>query len=80
MRVFATEEKRESLWKIYQNSILLFVEDVILHQTPLTLSDERITKPDDAEAKYARVVGTAFSLFTRVLSVFPSLTPTFALR
>ncbi|GAD98073.1 RING zinc finger protein [Paecilomyces variotii No. 5] len=67
-RVFATEEKRASVWKIYQNAILLFVEDVILHQSPLTLSDERTTKPDDAESKYARVLGTAFSLFTRVLS------------
>ncbi|KAJ9231554.1 hypothetical protein DTO207G8_7361 [Paecilomyces variotii] len=67
-RVFATEDKRASVWKIYQNAVLLFAEDVILHQNPLTLSDERTTKPDDAEAKYARVLGTALSLLTRILS------------
>ncbi|OJJ50016.1 hypothetical protein ASPZODRAFT_128604 [Penicilliopsis zonata CBS 506.65] len=66
-RVFSTEEKRSSVWKIYQSSILDFVDDVLLQQTALTLSDERTVKPDDAEAKYARVVGTALSLFNRVL-------------
>lgn len=76
-RVFATEEKRASVWKIYQNAVLLFAEDVILHQNPLTLSDERTTKPDDAEAKYARVLGTALSLLTRILSTFPSSILTF---
>ncbi|KAE8354998.1 hypothetical protein BDV28DRAFT_129930 [Aspergillus coremiiformis] len=66
-RVFSTEEKRNGVWKIYQSSILDFVDDVILQQTPLTLSDERTVKPDDAEAKYARVVGTAVLLFNRVM-------------
>ncbi|KKK14741.1 hypothetical protein AOCH_002242, partial [Aspergillus ochraceoroseus] len=66
-RVFSTEEKRKGVWKIYQSSILDFVDDVVLQQTPLTLSDERTVKPDDAEAKYARVVGTAILLFNRIL-------------
>lgn len=66
-RVFPSEEKRSNLWRIYQSSILDFVDDVTLYQTPLTLSDERTVKPDDAEAKYARVVGTALSLFNRIL-------------
>ncbi|KAL1963884.1 hypothetical protein VTN77DRAFT_7690 [Rasamsonia byssochlamydoides] len=67
-RVFATEEKRSSLWKVYQSPILEFVDDVILHQTASTLSDERIVKPDDAEAKFARVSATAILLFNRILS------------
>lgn len=66
-RVFSTEEKRNSVWKIYQSSILDFVDDVILQQTPQTLSDERTVKSDDAEAKYARVVGTAVLLFNRII-------------
>ncbi|KAL4866429.1 hypothetical protein BDV12DRAFT_172772 [Aspergillus spectabilis] len=66
-RVFSTEEKRQSVWKVFQSSILDFVDDVILQQTPQTLSDERTVKPDDAEAKYARVVGTAILLFNRIL-------------
>ncbi|KAJ5961211.1 Zinc finger RING-CH-type [Penicillium vulpinum] len=66
-KVFATEEKRNNVWRIYQSSILDFVDDVILHQTPLTLSDERTVKKDDAEGKYARVAGAAILLFNRVL-------------
>ncbi|KAB8237331.1 ubiquitin-protein ligase RKR1 [Aspergillus alliaceus] len=66
-RVFSTEGKRNNVWKIYQSSILGFVDDVILQQTPLTLSDERTVKSDDAEAKYARVVGTAVLLFNRII-------------
>ncbi|KAK1146565.1 hypothetical protein N8T08_002995 [Aspergillus melleus] len=50
-RVFSTDEKRKGVWKVYQTSILDFVDDVILQQTPQTLSDERTVKPDDAEAK-----------------------------
>ncbi|KAJ5274712.1 hypothetical protein N7505_003257 [Penicillium chrysogenum] len=66
-KVFSTEEKRNNVWKIYQTSILDFVDDVILHQTALTLSDERTVKRDDAEGKYARVAGAAILLFNRVL-------------
>lgn len=68
-KVFTTEEKRNNVWKIYQSSILDFVEDVILHQTALTLSDERTVKRDDAEGKYARVAGAAILLFNRVLGM-----------
>ncbi|KAL2869352.1 ubiquitin-protein ligase RKR1 [Aspergillus lucknowensis] len=66
-RVFSTEEKRTGVWKVYQSSILDFVDDVVLQQTPHTLSDERTVKPEDAEAKYARVVGTAILLLNRIL-------------
>ncbi|KAL4909631.1 hypothetical protein BDW74DRAFT_186161 [Aspergillus multicolor] len=66
-RVFSTDEKRNAIWKVFQSSILDFVDDVILQQTPLTLSDERTVKPEDAEAKYARVAGTAILLFNRIL-------------
>ncbi|EED21464.1 RING zinc finger protein, putative [Talaromyces stipitatus ATCC 10500] len=67
-QIFSTDEKRNGLWKVFQSSVLEFVEDVILHQTALTLSDERIVKPDDAEAKFARVSATALLLFNRILS------------
>lgn len=68
-RVFSTDEKRLGVWKVYQTSILDFVDDVILQQTPQTLSDERTVKPDDAEAKHARVVGAAILLFNRILGL-----------
>ncbi|EKV08568.1 RING zinc finger protein, putative [Penicillium digitatum] len=66
-KVFTTEDKRNNVWRIYQGSILDFVDDVILHQTALTLSDERTVKRDDAEGKYSRVAGAAILLFNRVL-------------
>lgn len=66
-KVFSTDDKRKNVWKIYQSSILEFVDDVLLHQTVLTLSDERTVKRDDAEGKYARVVGAALLLFNRIL-------------
>ncbi|OOG00697.1 hypothetical protein ASPCADRAFT_37833 [Aspergillus carbonarius ITEM 5010] len=66
-RVFSTDAKRSGVWKVYQSAILDFVDDAILQQTAQTLSDERTVKPDDAEAKYARVAGTALLLFNRVL-------------
>ena len=69
LKVFSTEDKRNNVWRIYQSSIIDFIEDVLLHQTPLTLSDERSVKRDDAEAKYARVVGAAFMLFNRILGM-----------
>lgn len=73
-KVFTTEEKRNNVWKIYQSSILDFVDDVILHQTALTLSDERTVKRDDAEGKYARVAGAAILLFNRVLGMLDAST------
>lgn len=72
-RVFSTDEKRNAIWKVFQSSILDFVDDVILQQTPHTLSDERTVKPEDAEAKYARVVGTAILLFNRILGMLTKL-------
>lgn len=72
-KVFSTEEKRNNVWKIYQSSTLEFIDDVLLHQTPLTLSDERTVKRDDAESKYARVVGAALMLFNRIIGIVNSL-------
>jgi hypothetical protein len=68
-QVFTTDEKRNNLWRVFQGPILGFVDDVVLHQTALTLSDERIVKPDDAEAKFARVSASAILLFNRILSI-----------
>jgi len=67
--VFSTEDKRSNVWKVFQSSILDFVDDVLLNQTVLTLSDERTVKRDDAEAKYARVVGAALMLFNRIIGM-----------
>jgi hypothetical protein len=65
---FPTEEKRLGIWKVYQSAILDFVADALLQQTPQTLSDERTVRPDEADAKYARVVGTGILVLSNLLS------------
>ncbi|OJD18968.1 hypothetical protein AJ78_01080 [Emergomyces pasteurianus Ep9510] len=67
VRAFPTEEKRQSLWKVYRSAVFEFVIDAILQQTPQTLSDERTVRPDEAEAKHARVVATALQVFNQLL-------------
>ncbi|KAK2810085.1 hypothetical protein FQN50_003279 [Emmonsiellopsis sp. PD_5] len=72
IRAFPTEEKRQSLWKVYQSAIFEFIIDAALHQTPQTLSDERTVRPDEAEAKHARVVATAIQVFNQLLARAPA--------
>lgn len=67
VRAFPTEEKRQSLWKVYRSAIFEFVIDAVLEQTAQTLSDERTVRPDEAEAKHARVVATALQVFNQLL-------------
>ncbi|KAI3395949.1 hypothetical protein diail_660 [Diaporthe ilicicola] len=61
-----TEEKMNMFWKKCQAQILQYATDAIT-ETPDTLSDERSTKPEDAEAKYYRVIAASFSLVLGLL-------------
>ena len=60
--VFTSQDKQRNVWKIFQGQVLAYCKNAIFEETLWTLSDERTVSPDDAEAKYARVIGT--SLFT----------------
>lgn len=64
---FSTDEKRRALWKVYNTTLIDYVEDAIFVQTPNTLSDERSTTPEDAEAKFVRVVGNAMYMLSQVI-------------
>ena len=66
-RVFPAEEKLQAIWKVYHSTILEYSREAILRETVQTLSDERTVSPDDAEAKYARVVGSSISVITHLL-------------
>lgn len=66
-KTFATAEKKTALWTIYKDAIYERVQDSLLTQTALTLSDERTTSADEAEAKYVRVTGTGIRLLNRLL-------------
>lgn len=59
---FPTQEKKSKLWTVYKEAIQERVDDALLTQTALTLSDERTTSPDDAELKYVRVASTGIRL------------------
>ncbi|KAJ9601925.1 hypothetical protein H2200_013595 [Cladophialophora chaetospira] len=64
---FNTEDKRRALWKVYRSALVEYANDAILVQSSQTLSDERSTTPDDAEAKFVRVVGNAVQLLSQVI-------------
>lgn len=61
-----TEEKVLIFWKKCQLQILQYANEAIL-ETPNTLSDARSTKPEDADAKYYRVISGSFSLILGLL-------------
>ncbi|KAA8914542.1 hypothetical protein FN846DRAFT_926712 [Sphaerosporella brunnea] len=58
LKVFKSEEKLKNLWKVFQSAVLDFCKTTIALETVYTLSDERWVLPDDAEAKFARVMAT----------------------
>ncbi|KAF2236294.1 hypothetical protein EV356DRAFT_482442 [Viridothelium virens] len=66
--VFPAQEKLHGLRKIYHESIVRYCQDAILHETSQTLSDERSVSPDDAEAKYVRVVSSTIMLMSSLLA------------
>lgn len=65
--VFQSEEKINNVWTVYSGSILQYCSDVVFKETVYTLSDERTVSPDDAAAKYARVVAAAVLVVRYVL-------------
>jgi hypothetical protein len=67
-QVFNTPEKIQSIRKAYQQPILEYCRDAIDRETSLTLSDERTVSPDDAQAKYSRVISACIALVGSLLS------------
>lgn len=61
-----TPEKTTQFWRRCQPQILEYASDAIL-ETADTLSDERSTSTDDAEAKYYRVLGSSLALVLNML-------------
>ncbi|KAI1334461.1 hypothetical protein F5Y15DRAFT_401526 [Xylariaceae sp. FL0016] len=66
-----TPEKLALFWKRCQQQILDYASEAI-KETPDTLSDQRSTSADDAEAKYHRVVAGGLAL---VLNLLQKLEP-----
>ncbi|KAI0158402.1 hypothetical protein BJ166DRAFT_527384 [Pestalotiopsis sp. NC0098] len=66
-----TPEKTLQFWKRCQPQILEYASDAIV-ETADTLSDERSTSTDDAEAKYYRVLGSSLALVLNLLEKIDS--------
>ena len=66
-QVFTSEEKMRGVWRVYQSPILQYAADIITKENKFSLSDERTTSPDDASAKFARVIGSAILMVTNVI-------------
>ena len=66
-RVFSSEAKMKSVWRLYQTSILEYARDVVVKETALTLSDERTTSSDDSTAKYSRVVSASIMMVMNLM-------------
>ncbi|KAL5117422.1 hypothetical protein ACEQ8H_004738 [Pleosporales sp. CAS-2024a] len=66
--VFNTAEKIQNLRKAYQQPILAYCREAIDKESATTLSDERSVTPDDAEAKYSRVISACIALLGSLLS------------
>ena len=66
-KVFSSEDKLKTLWKRYQGFILEYSRDALFKETVQTLSDERTTSPDDALAKYTRLISTAMLMVSNAL-------------
>jgi hypothetical protein len=69
VKVFKAEDKLKNIWKLYESTILEYCNNIISNETVYSLSDERSVSPDDAEAKYARVMATAIMCTTRLICV-----------
>ncbi|KAI0889156.1 uncharacterized protein GGS22DRAFT_153299 [Annulohypoxylon maeteangense] len=67
----STPEKVVQFWRRCQAQIIEYASDAI-KETAETLSDERSTNADDAEAKYYRVLGSSIAL---VLNLLQKLDP-----
>ncbi|RYP43139.1 hypothetical protein DL770_011819 [Monosporascus sp. CRB-9-2] len=66
-----TEDKVVQFWRRCRQQILEYASDAI-KETPDTLSDERTTNADDAEAKYHRVLASSLALVLNLLQKLDS--------
>jgi E3 ubiquitin-protein ligase listerin len=72
-QIFATEDKRRTIWRAYRSALLGYIDDAVLQQTAQTLSDERTVSPDDALSKQVRVAGSGIFILQNLLSESSSL-------
>lgn len=72
--VFATPEKRESLYTVFLEHILDFIYNLITNESIESLSDERYVSKEESEAKYYRTLRSGIlTLSYLVVNVLPKI-------
>ncbi|KAG8528214.1 uncharacterized protein KY384_007131 [Bacidia gigantensis] len=69
--VFPSEEKYLSIWRLYQVDIATYTSNIIMNESPNTLSDERTTTSDDAMSKYTRALGAVIAMLMTLIETLP---------
>ncbi|KAL8709417.1 MAG: hypothetical protein Q9220_005800 [cf. Caloplaca sp. 1 TL-2023] len=69
--VFPTDDKVQGVWRVYLGSIIQYCNDAVFKETMLTLSDERTVNPEDASAKYARLIASSLAVIQYILGNVP---------
>lgn len=72
LKVFKSEEKLKTIWKAYHAAILEFCKTSVASESVYSLSDERWVVPDDAEAKFARIMATCCLAVAHLITNQPS--------
>lgn len=65
--MFPTTEKQLTLKKAFQGAVTSYCTNSIIYENAKTLSDERSTSAEDADAIYARVAASSISACTDIL-------------
>ncbi|KTW28922.1 hypothetical protein T552_01550 [Pneumocystis carinii B80] len=64
---FQSEEKRIIVKKVYQKYIISFNRNIILKQSPNTLSDVRYVSQEDSKAKYYRIISSILASLADII-------------
>lgn len=65
--VFPTQEKKEALYKVFEQTLLEYIHNVIAVETMSSLSDERFVTKEEAEHKYYRTQRASVALLEELL-------------
>ncbi|OLL25686.1 E3 ubiquitin-protein ligase listerin [Neolecta irregularis DAH-3] len=72
------ESRRTDVWKVFSGPILDYIVRIICFETEQTLSDEKYTTKQDAEAKYFRIVVSCLRTLCYMLGNVEDITPQYS--
>lgn len=66
--VFPTQEKRDSLYLVFRDTLLDFIHETITYESVASLSDERYISKEEAELKYYRTLRCAYATLSYLIT------------